>query len=634
MKYLIHQSTTNQHFILKNLIKISNFPIFLIVFTAAVLLTACDDFDPEITSFKASPSIIAEGDAAELIAKFSDGSSSIDNGVGPVISGEPKMVSPLETTTFTLTVSNREGAEVARTTTVVVKTNPIALTIISPSNNQLVNNELEISATIQSDIDIASVTASVNEQSTYLIHSAEAICSRTSCTPGFSGQMELDGLPPGPHVLTVTAVDVEGNSTSKKHTIELDKKPILTISEPLDLSVARPKIPLDISCIDDIDDCEISVSVQSSTLATSVNVLSETLDLSAYNGQQITLKIEGKDGSNQRPFKSVVIFVEASERLENVKEFTGQVVDFDGRQALILTHGDEGESLSIHDIESDTITNVYVPDGLTISPSQSFLTPTGAIYSGRPIGTNVLSQRVYDWNNSLLYEHGKINSALSLSTAGDYAIWNEGSNLWRRKFSTTTSSRISTQAGNWKNAVANNGVVAYWTSNYTIQKYDSGIVTTLAVDDYLWNTYVISDGVQFVYRKSDPCCNDQSYAIAYHDGFDETVLTNFSEREPDPGYNYQINSGWIAFTELGGLGQHHVWTRDPAGALLQRTVFGSDSYISALSSDGELMLLNSGKRYLSNTTGQLTEVGSALGITTKIDGVWYVSIGRLLLKMR
>ena len=83
----------------------------------------------------------------------------------------------------------------------------------------------------------------------------------------------------------------------------------------------------------------------------------------------------------------------------------------------------------------------------------------------------------------------------------------------------------------------------------------------------------------------------------------------------------------------GGLGQTNVWTRAPDGTLLQRSFYGSDTYIDSLSSDGEVMLINSGKRYLSDRSGKIMPINSRLGKSIKINDVWYVTIGRTLFKL-
>jgi hypothetical protein len=60
---------------------------------------------PTITSFAASPGTITAGNSSMLTAVFSNGTGSVDNGVGTVTSGQVVTVSPTATTTYKLTVT-------------------------------------------------------------------------------------------------------------------------------------------------------------------------------------------------------------------------------------------------------------------------------------------------------------------------------------------------------------------------------------------------------------------------------------------------------------------------------------------------------------------------------------------------
>ena len=61
---------------------------------------------PAITSFAPATSTIVAGGSTTLTAVFSNGTGSVSNGVGTVTSTTPASVSPVVTTTYTLTVTN------------------------------------------------------------------------------------------------------------------------------------------------------------------------------------------------------------------------------------------------------------------------------------------------------------------------------------------------------------------------------------------------------------------------------------------------------------------------------------------------------------------------------------------------
>ncbi|MGD0788688.1 MAG: hypothetical protein ABR898_11940, partial [Terracidiphilus sp.] len=79
---------------------------------------------PAIASFAASPASITAGGTASLTGFFSGGTGVITPGNLPAISGTAVSVTPLDTTTYTLTVTNSAGATTAQTATITV--NPVA----------------------------------------------------------------------------------------------------------------------------------------------------------------------------------------------------------------------------------------------------------------------------------------------------------------------------------------------------------------------------------------------------------------------------------------------------------------------------------------------------------------------------
>lgn len=73
--------------------------------------------------------------------------------------------------------------------------------------------------------------------------------------------------------------------------------------------------------------------------------------------------------------------------------------------------------------------------------------------------------------------------------------------------------------------------------------------------------------------------------------------------------------------------------RDPSSSLLQRTFSVSGSILEHLSSDGELMLITDGERFLSDITGELNSVDTIQGHSINANGTWYVILGRSLFEV-
>lgn len=602
---------------------------------------------PEISSFTLSNSTITQGEGVTIVAVFSNGAATVDNGVGELVSGVPKTIYPLSTTQYKLTVENSLGKNQTSLVSLTVEPSPFNVSINQPRNGQLVGNDLDISVRVtSSELEISSITVQIEDKLTYLVPDE---------TPGrsgyFIGELSLTDLDRGIYDLFLIAKDVEENQTLKHSTINLDNKSTITVNEPLNASLANPSISVSASCEDDKEDCELAVSVVGSevpcpdasywdtemcdlVLASGVNILSDTLDLHDYDGKEIELKITSKDSSNQITTETRSIFVEASDTLSFKRDFTDSIIDFNGEKALLFKVNGSQDDLQIYDLSSEINVDVEVPSGYSVIDTRSYLTTEGVIYVAHNEGD--YSNNVYDWNNSLLYDLGLIRGYVSLKVAGDYAIWSLDRTLWLRNLTTKTNLIVSSSAGSsstsYYSDVADNGVIAYRSSDYEIEQYKDGVQTTLTNDPVLWNTGVLTDGHGFVYRKHYAySVADVEYSLIYHDGISEIALTNPTRQQPRPEEDYQIESGWIAYTESGLLGQDHIWTRGPVGTLIQRSYFGTNSSLESLSKDGDVMFINSGRRYLSKSDGELLEVGSDLGKSYAIDGIWYVTIGRSLL---
>lgn len=87
-----------------------------------------------------------------------------------------------------------------------------------------------------------------------------------------------------------------------------------------------------------------------------------------------------------------------------VKGFSGRIIDFDGTRALIYTERERGDSLTIENTTSETLINVEILPNLTVESAG--LTPTGVIYTTKQVGGNILTARLYDWNNTNLRDLG------------------------------------------------------------------------------------------------------------------------------------------------------------------------------------------------------------------------------------
>ncbi len=506
------------------------------------------------------------------------------------------------------------------------------VTVVRPSAGALSDTPLEVRATVVSPLEVARVRAEVAGRSSLLAYSAE--------TREFRGTLSLEGLPRGAQVLEVVAEDISGRVTRAVRNFVYDQWPTLLVSAPIEDTVTARWIRVTAACSDDDPvGCELRVFEGEGLgsvgpIATALNALDEEIDLAAYDGRGVVLRIEARDSAGQRRSETRRVFVDGSAALTGQRDFPGLVLDLRAARVLYREALASGDRLEIADDASGGVTSVPLPAGTRVSVSHSFLTGFGAILVTQDVGGTVLSSQLYDWNRGELHELGMPNSASSLAVAGDYAIWNtnlvpfDGQRLIRRDLAARENLEISRSAGNWQNSVAANGAVAFWNRDYQVELYRDGESRLLASDAGLWNTYTATDGERVVYRKHTPCCNNQTYATILHDGTREIVLREAASAEPWPGRDFRLAPGWVAYTDLGNLGQAHVWLFGPTGERRQLTFFGVSSAIEALAPTGAVMLTSGGRRYLAQPDGELREISSSLGRAYWIDGGWRVAIGR------
>ncbi|MGA9669085.1 MAG: hypothetical protein WBQ94_07755 [Terracidiphilus sp.] len=116
---------------------------------------------PTISSFAANPTTITSGGTASLTAVFANGAGVITPGNLAITSGGTVSVSPTDTTTYTLTVTNSTGATASKTAIVTVLTAQ-SIAFANPGT-QAVGTPLTLSATATSGLPVsfASTTQSV-----------------------------------------------------------------------------------------------------------------------------------------------------------------------------------------------------------------------------------------------------------------------------------------------------------------------------------------------------------------------------------------------------------------------------------------------------------------------------------------
>jgi len=133
------------------------------ILSLAVILSGCADISyegtPSITSFIVNPSIINQGETANLSWIVVGATSiNIDNGIGSVSLIGNRIIQPNETTTYTLTASNSNGSANA-TVQIIVQSLPLP----TPPSLTLVQNAATQNGWVNFTVDSASVDAKWDE---------------------------------------------------------------------------------------------------------------------------------------------------------------------------------------------------------------------------------------------------------------------------------------------------------------------------------------------------------------------------------------------------------------------------------------------------------------------------------------
>jgi hypothetical protein len=519
----------------------------------------------------------------------------------------------------------------------------VSVSVLEPTAGQTVGDLVYVAATITSTYQLAKVTASVGQVSQELFYGPYG-----QSGSAWIGYLSMRDQPSGAAGIVVTATDVRANTTEAVVPVLLDHAPVVTVSAPIEVSVARPRLKLAATCKDDgAHGCRsLSAMVTRGTvLARGVDHLSTEIDLSDYEGRYVPLLIVGQDWTGHRTTVTRTVCVESSAQLATRAEVNGPVWDVSGARILFVDLTGASPSLMLGDTAGgstewlETSPDVYLGWG-----DYGFITTTGAIYAYGNTDHPWPYCSLYEWRQGARAVLANLDSCESLRAADNWAIYSATETsqgpitMWRRDLGAGASTLLTAAAGNWMNDVASNGDIVYWTysagaEGYNIHRWRAGVDAALTSDPYpMRNTYPLTDGVNVVYRK-DTCCVSSAFQLAAHDGTREALLGPATSAEPWPGRQYAVAGGYIAYAaeDAGGLMQ--IFRRGPAGEE-QLTQF--ESTIDAIAPDGTAVLTRTsdGRRFLASPPAALREIGSSLGQVIYRDGHFLVLLGRAVLEVK
>jgi len=520
----------------------------------------------------------------------------------------------LEATTGSLPVVSFLAAAVRTSDDVRINIrSPIAGELVGSEvlSQHIADGEMSVRAQVTSTYVLEEVTATVGASTVPL-----------SLSQGtYEGILPLQGQPRGPVTLIVSARDIMGTTADQFVMVEYDRKPKLAVAAPIEFSVARPGLDVAVTCTDDdpAGCAELLVSDGSTVVAQGT---SQVIGNFPFRGSEVT--ITAKDSRGQTARRTLRIVSEPSAFLRQIA-IGGQLAQ-DLVGDILLSGG------GIANTQKPVLRQVTsgAEDTIPLNTAVSgFVVPGGALILALRGNLGPPETALFQWRNGVLSDAGGAVLNNSVRVEGDWATFsllNQG--LYVRDLRAGTDVLLG-PAGNGD--VAANGDVVFARSG-NIARHRAGVTTDLTTDGSVYpNWGPRTDGNIVVYSKRiDPLGgNPITYRTMLHDGVSETPLAESQRASPIAGLDYEVNGGWVAFTEMDSGSRLQVWTRSPAGVVRQVSFFNADSRISALAPNGTVIIAAGARRYRVTATGSAEDIMSTQGTVTWRDGRFLVLLGRV-----
>jgi hypothetical protein len=504
----------------------------------------------------------------------------------------------------------------------------VTIKVIAPKPGQTVPvDTVEVVATVTSTYQLANVTASVDSVTVPLEFVRRDVGGQDMYV--WNGVVPISGPSRRDIAVIVTATDLSANSTDAIVPAAFDLGPVISVSAPLDGTVARHSTKVTATCADDDPQGCASVTAYLSgrVVASGTGSIDQLVNFGPYEGRRVSLSIVAKDSRGTSSEVSREVFVESSPQLIERAQVNGFVWDASGTRVLYLDTSDPLPTLKISDSANGSTQTVMVGAGL--AEAYGFLTSTGAIFVQEDAP---FVPWLYEWRAGVLT---RLQEAASLGIAGDWAIFSRGSSVWRRDLGAGTSTLITNEARS--SGLGPNGDVVYGIGEYggrgfNIYRWRDGSVVALTNDPppTLNVAPVVTDGQIAVFCEwGDVDMNEQRYKIALHDGTKKILLTP-NMTAPLPSTPYAAAGGYAAYPVEDGGQVLQIWRHGPSGEE-QLSFSSGPSTVDAIATDGTVLL-----RHISDDLGRyrakpgfaLQKVGSSLGRVVVRDGKFLVLLGR------
>ena len=129
----------------------------------------------------------------------------------------------------------------------------VTINVYYPDAASTQGEPLPIAVSVTSPTAVFSVTATAGGRSVALAYNPAG--------QYWSGSLSLDGLPRGPYVLVIEALNDLGQTARISRAFTYDKLPVLKIVQPVPYQIGQPDIPIKAECIDDGPTCTLTLSL-------------------------------------------------------------------------------------------------------------------------------------------------------------------------------------------------------------------------------------------------------------------------------------------------------------------------------------------------------------------------------------
>ena len=518
-----------------------------------------------IESFTATSTTIIAGDSVDLTATFiTDGTGNIDNGIGTYTSNSLVSVSPLESTTYTLTVTNSLGESVTATVTVTV----VALSSLTVLNESLGQIFQVNQSTYTASVGFLAKSIQINATSA----DAGASITVNGVAIGADGLSQLIDLTEGAD--TMITIVVTQNTVSKTYTVTISRALAATFAEQAYITASNT---------DGGDEFGYSVALSGDTLVVGAYLEDSSSDIAPDetaidSGAVYVFTRSGGTWTQQAYLKASNI---------GTTDNFGISVALSGDTLAVGATGEQSASTGINSTPDDTVTlagavYVFVRNGTNWN-EQAYLKGSNT-EAGDEFGISV----ALSGNTLAVGAHKEDSSTTGIGTSPDEAAGNAGAVYVYIRNDTTWSEQAYIKASNTQALDLFGFSVALDGDTLAIGAYNedsgtTGVGTTSDESEF-------NSGAVYVFVRNNVSWSEQAYIKASN-----TEGGNTSGAPGDNfGYSVALSGdtlavgAWLEDSSTNGIDTTEDNAASAAGAAYvfarNNTIWSEQAYIKASNS--------------------------------------------------